>query len=268
MKKAMHFVSSIALASLLAASGPGIPRASAGEGNGKGHEKDVCVYSAHGSDEERAQNAKGGPGSGGGGKQDTCSKTYAKWTGSAIRLFLNTGGWPAAISAATFADCASKAFAEWSCHSGLGEAVVFTTASDAASADITLGWGNLGTTGILGQTTTNYFSGVISHSSIVMNSNQAAFQWTAGPSPSVDGDGCAVEVGNGNTSTNNYDFLSVLTHEIGHSLGVSHPNRRCSSTDHCYPETMFSCTDAEEFMRRALNAGDRLSVSSLYGVQQ
>ena len=261
MRKIAVLGASVVLSALFGTSGPVLAPAAAGEG---GAEKDVCVYSAHGSSAERTQHAKANAGQGG-GKTDTCSKTYARWTKSTISVFLDTGNGPSSIPPATYSDYAAKAFQEWSCHSGLGETTLFSTASSFAAADITLNWGDLGTTGILGQTGTNYFRGVISHSAITMNSNNAAFAWTAGPAPNVDADGCAVQVANGNTTTANYDFLSVLTHEIGHSLGVSHPNRACNTSDQCYPETMFSCTDAEEYMRRALNPGDILSVSSLYG---
>lgn len=254
----------LAAVALLISSVAVVRPASAG-GDGKGSQKDVCVYSAHGSESERTQHARAGGPSGGGGKTDTCSKTYAKWNRASLNLWLDGSGGP--LDAATYDDYARKAFAEWSCHSGLGETVTLVFLSSPTGADITLGWSDLGTTGILGQTTTWYASGVISSSIVQMNTNQGAFLWTAGPSPSIDAGGCAIEAGNGNTNSNYYDFLSVLTHEIGHSLGISHPSRRCSSVDHCYPETMYSCTDAEEYMRRALNPGDVLSVSALYGTQ-
>jgi predicted Zn-dependent protease len=240
-----------------------------GGGDGKGppplEDVDVCVYAAHGSAAEREFHARGGGAGKGGGGQKTCSKTYAKWTKTTLAIYVDSAGTPASIGAANFEAYVVHALAEWACHSGLGESVALTFVGSAASADIVLGWGNLGSTGILGQAATSYFRGVISRSTITMNSNESSFTWTLGPSPSVDGDGCAIEEANGDTSTSNYDLLSVLTHEIGHALGISHPNNKCQSWDHCYPETMYSCTDAEEFMRRALNEGDRAAVGSLYG---
>ena len=238
-----------------------------------GDGRDVCIFTKHGKQSDHAADAKpanpgGGGGGGGGGKVDTCSKTYAKWTVSSLDVYINSSNGPSTIDAATFEAYVQNALNEWACHSGLGETVTLNFVGSSAGAEITVSWGNLGTTGILGQAATSYFGGAISHSDVTMNSNQSAFQWTAGPSPSLDADGCAVEVSNGNTSSNDYDLLSVLTHEIGHSLGVSHPSNRCRSNDGCYSETMYSCTDAEEFMRRALNAGDQLSASTLYGSQQ
>ncbi len=262
-------LSALCAAAFLLVAGPVFAPAAAGAGGGRGHATDTCVYTAHGSAAERTENAKGGAGSGGGGggKQDTCSKTYARWTKSNLNVYLDASGGPGAIDAGTYGAYLGDALTEWACNSGLGESVTITFLASPTGADIAVGWGNLGSTGILGQTTTYYLAGVISSSTVAMNTNQAAFLWTAGPAPALDADGCAVEAANGNTNSSNYDFLSVLTHEIGHSLGISHPNRRCSASDHCYPETMFSCTDAEEFMRRALNPGDVLSVSTLYGSQ-
>ncbi len=235
------------------------------KGKGPPDDVDVCEYAAHGSTAEKARGAGNGTGA---GKVDTCSKTFARWTATSLDVYVNAANGPSAIAGTTFTDFVQKALTEWGCHSGIGESLTLNFVSSPSGAEITVGWGNLGTTGILGQAATSAFKGVISHSDVTMNSNQAAFSWTAGPAPSVDANGCAVEVGNGNTASSSYDLLSVLTHEIGHSLGVSHPSSRCSAGDHCYPVTMYSCTDAEEFMRRALNAGDVLSIKSLYGAQQ
>ena len=140
--------------------------------------------------------------------------------------------------------------------------MTFNFVGSPVGAEITVSWGNLGSTGVLGRASTSFIGNSISHSAITMNNN-AALGWTAGPGPSVDGDDCAVEAAN--AATNLFDFLSVMTHEVGHSLGVAHPNNRCSARDKCYPETMYSCTDSGEYMRRALNPGDQAAIASLYG---
>lgn len=224
---------------------------------------DHCTFSAHGSDAEKENNGKpaGSGGGGGGAKPDkVCGKVFAKWSDSSVTVYVSDSGAPAGMGTALSsftADC----FTEWQCHSGLGVSFV----GNAASADITVTWGNLGAQGILGQTSTSYFGGLINSSAVVMNSNQAAFSWTLGPALSKDGSGCQVEVGNGNTNSSNYDVFSVLLHEIGHAIGISHPTSRCSSRDACYHETMNPCTDAEEYERRALNAGDILAAQQNYG---
>ena len=236
---------------------------------------DQCTCVVHGSaaDEKKKERAKGGnkpdkPGKGGkggggkgGDKEPACAKTYAAWPNQVINVFIDGSGAPAGILESDFELYVMLALTEWSCHSGLGEGPTFDFVSE--DADITIQWGDLGSTGVLGRAVTSFISGTILHSDITMNSNEAAFTWTLGPMPDVDADGCAIEDANG--SVNQYDLLSVMTHEFGHSLGVSHPNNRCNVRDKCYAETMYSCTDAAEFMRRAINPGDRGAIEFLYG---
>jgi hypothetical protein len=256
--------------------GVGAPDAWAGGDDKPRIEVDHCKYlmrsrsadhdhdgQGHGTDAARP--GGGGPGGGGGGKTPSCSKTFAKWSASAIDVYVDDAGAPPTVSPGALSALLQNAIAEWGCSSGIGETPAVNFLGSSSGAEITVRWGNLGTTGILGQAATTYASGVISRSDVTMNSNQSAFFWTEGPSPSLDAGGCAVPVGNGNASSSNYDLLSVLTHEIGHSLGLSHPNNRCRSSDACYAETMYSCTDAEEFMRRSVNAGDAAAISTLYG---
>ena len=78
----------------------------------------------------------------------------------------------------------------------------------------------------------------------------------------MDANGCAVDELNG--AGNAYDFLSVMFHEVGHAIGIAHPHNRCDPADECYPESMNACTDAEEFMRRALNQGDKDAIAANY----
>lgn len=257
--------------------GVGAPDAAAGGDEKARVEVDHCKYlmrsrsgdHAHDEDEhgtEAARPGGGGPGSGGGGgKTPTCAKTFARWTSSAIDVYVDDAGAPSTVSAGALSSLLQNVIAEWDCHSGVGETLAVNFVGSSSGAEITVRWGNLGTTGILGQAATTYAGGVISHSDVTMNSNQSAFLWTEGPSPSLDAGGCAIAVANGNTASNLYDLLSVLTHEVGHSLGLSHPNNRCRSSDACYAETMYSCTDAEEYARRSVSAGDEAAITSLYG---
>jgi matrixin len=225
-------------------------------------QKDLCTCYIHGSTAER-DNERGGPhgaGGGGGKPQKTCSKVFAKWSHS-VAVYVSDAGAPAGFANAlsTYAD---NCYDTWACSSGL----TFSIVNDPGSADIAVGWGDLGSTGILGQTSTSYFNGIIAASNVVMNSNVSSFNWTVGPTQGTDADGCFTETLNGNTASSNYDLLSVLLHEIGHSLGVSHPTSRCSTRDDCYIDTMNPCTDAEEYMRRTLADGDILSIQTNYGL--
>lgn len=259
MRQVVRFASAAALGMAVVA------LAGSSELLAKGHKNKMhrCTFAAHGSDAEK-DNGKGaggsaGGGAGGGKPTKGCSKTFGKWSDGSVTVYVSNANAPSGFSTA-LSDLTSDCFTEWACHSGL----TFSLVGNAADADITVTWSDLGTTGILGQTSTWASGGLISASSVTMNSNQSSFSWTRGPALSKT-NGCENEVGNGNTSSANYDIFSVLLHEIGHSLGVDHPTARCSTRDACYHETMNPCTDAEEYERRALNSGDIQAIQSNYG---
>ena len=260
-----------AVLALLLYAAPSQPPASA---KAKG-ERHSCVYAVHGSAADHARKAKGGnpgkpdkkPPKGGrkGGK--VCGKTFAKWTGTTISVWVDaTTDAPTAALGTALDNFVNEALDEWSCYSALGDDVMFKDAANEDDADITIVWGNLGSTGILGGASTLHVGGEIIDSDVIMNSNQSAFTWIA-PGTSTDANGCQNEVANGDTSTDSIDLFSVLLHEIGHALGIDHPNGACRTKDKCYPETMYSCTDAEEFMRRALNGGDKFAIQQNYGAE-
>ena len=54
------------------------------------------------------------------------------------------------------------------------------------------------------------------------------------------------------------DFENIVTHEIGHSIGMGHPD------DTCTEETMYRFADFGETKKRDLNAGDIAGISELY----
>jgi hypothetical protein len=248
--------------------GPDGSVASADPGAHGPMEHHLCVYTAHGSPAAEAEDARDahgnggghGGGGGGGGPSATCSKTFAKWNKTSLVVHIDSTNEPASLFGSTsFLQYVQHALGQWGCASS---ALSFDVSEGTASgADITVSWGDLGSTGILGQTYTSYSSGIISHSDVTMNTN-SVIVWTVG-GPALDSSGCETVTGTGSGA--DYDFLSVLTHECGHALGVAHPNNRCRSSDSCYPQTMYSCTDTEEWFRRSLDTGDTASITSLYG---
>ncbi|MCH6571241.1 MAG: matrixin family metalloprotease [Thaumarchaeota archaeon] len=67
---------------------------------------------------------------------------------------------------------------------------------------------------------------------------------------SIDPDGAVPE---------HFDFLSVATHEMGHSAGLSHAN------DTCVEETMYPYISHSQDKERSLHAGDIAGIQNLYG---
>jgi hypothetical protein len=54
------------------------------------------------------------------------------------------------------------------------------------------------------------------------------------------------------------DLLNILTHEIGHAMGLGHPS------DSCTEETMFRFADNGETKKQTLEAGDKAGIRALY----
>jgi len=62
-----------------------------------------------------------------------------------------------------------------------------------------------------------------------------------------------------NVAPENFDFLAVATHEMGHSGGLSHAN------DTCTEETMYRYISQGQDKERTLHAGDIAGIKNLYG---
>ena len=58
--------------------------------------------------------------------------------------------------------------------------------------------------------------------------------------------------------TNKMDFENISTHELGHTIGLSHP------ADTCAEESMYRYADYGETIRRDLHAGDIAGAAALY----
>ena len=74
--------------------------------------------------------------------------------------------------------------------------------------------------------------------------NEVDFDWSIDPKGPALGD---------------FDFLSVATHEMGHSAGLSHAN------DTCVEETMYPYISHSQDKERSLHTGDKAGIKNLYG---
>lgn len=91
--------------------------------------------------------------------------------------------------------------------------------------------------------TWGFFSGPPGQRELVewdMVFDQADFDWSGDGSPGT------------------MDFENIAQHELGHALGLSHPD------DSCTEETMFRFASEGETKKRTLNAGDIAGVNHLY----
>ena len=57
---------------------------------------------------------------------------------------------------------------------------------------------------------------------------------------------------------NKMDFANIATHELGHALGLSHPNETCTL------ETMYAFAEDAETIKRDLHDGDIAGVNDMY----
>lgn len=59
-------------------------------------------------------------------------------------------------------------------------------------------------------------------------------------------------------SSDSMDFDNIATHEVGHAVGMGHPDSTCTQ------ETMFAYADNGETIKRDLHTGDIAGVNKLY----
>lgn len=165
---------------------------------------------------------------------------------SARTANVNTSSLPSSLSSSTAASALNAAFGEWG--PGVPATTVALGGSSVTRAKFNgvndIAFGRLGGR-TLAQTTTWYNNQtlVVVESDMIFNLQAPWFQ--AGS----EGSGC--------TSVNAYDFQATATHEIGHTLGLLHPNPGTY-------ETMYYAIGAGELYKRSLGLGDKAGRDLIY----
>jgi len=186
------------------------------------------------------------------GLTDPSSSTVDGYTGwklpSTWTYRLNTGSVPGAISQSEFTILANNSLNTWKATDA--GSVTFTQGANtsvnkaASDSQNIVSWGR--TSGsALATTYTWYYpsTGIVAESDIILNKH-FAWEWS-------DSNSCAWQ--------NYYDAQSILTHELGHWLGLD-DNYLSTFTDN----TMYGYGSATEVKKNTLADGDKSAVNSLY----
>ncbi len=131
---------------------------------------------------------------------------------------------------------------------GVGTTTAVTLVADTGSPDGSneVYFGDVGSEGAIAVTIVWYTIGPPSQRQLVewdQVYDQVDFNWTV----------------NGTSEPTKMDFENIATHELGHSVGLGHPD------DSCTEETMYRFADFGETKKRDLHTGDIAGVNALYG---
>lgn len=165
---------------------------------------------------------------------------------------LNTGSAPSLIGAGGMASAAANAFSAWS-NTSVGSSVSFVRGANTGTSRASLdgqniiSWGRTsGSALAVTYTWYNTSTGVVSEEDTIFNS-KFSWEWT---DQSVHS-GCAYQ--------GYYDAQDILTHELGHWMGLD-DNYDASFTDN----TMYGYGSPTEFKKDTLATGDISAVNTLY----
>lgn len=163
---------------------------------------------------------------------------------------LNKNSVPASVGANNLSAITTNSFHAWS-NTNVGSKVTFTEGSPVYSNKATLdskniiAWGNTSASA-LAITYTWYYpsTGEVAESDTIFNNNYS-WAWSGGSNT------CAV--------SGYYDAQDILTHELGHWMGLG-DNYDTTFADH----TMYGYGSLNEVYKNTLTQGDTTSVNSLY----
>lgn len=163
---------------------------------------------------------------------------------------LNTAGAPSSVGSANFAALASSAFSTWSA-TNVGNKVTFQRGPDTNVSQKGLdgkniiAWGRTSSTA-LAVTYTWYYpsTGLVAEVDTIFNKK---FPWSYSPYST----GCA--------DPNSYDAQNILTHELGHWMGID-DNSNTSFANN----TMYAYGAKGEIKKDTLTTGDITAVNKLY----
>lgn len=170
---------------------------------------------------------------------------------SSVAYNLNVSSVPASISAGNLATFSASSFQVW--QAAAGEKVIFNRGSDtsltrsAYDGKNILAWGRT-SSGALAVTYARYYSstGLVADVDTIMN-KKYVWSWT---DPSTNA--CSLY-------PNTYDAQDILTHELGHWLGL---NDEYSSS--YVDNTMYGYGSKGEIKKNTLTIGDKANLSTIY----
>jgi len=199
---------------------------------------------------------KHNPGGGPGGGGDTKSSCFAflakdaKWKGTPEPWVVNAANSRGLVDTFVFANLAGDII-KW---------------EDAASTQI-LGDGALVSTLLAADTASpdgvneTYFADISSPGAIAVTIVWGIFGGPPFARELVEWDMIIDDVDYDWSSTGEagkMDFENIVTHELGHAVGMGHPDNSCTE------ETMYAFADFGEIKKRTLEAGDIAGVAKLY----
>lgn len=163
---------------------------------------------------------------------------------------LNVGSVPSSVGGSNFVTVANNVFNNWQSTQGK---VTFTRGADTTANKQALDWKNIVSWGrtsgtALAVTYTRYYTatGIVADVDTIMN-QKFPWSWT---DPAINQ--CSLY-------SNTYDSQDILTHEIGHWMGLND-----HYTSAYVDNTMFGYGSQGEVKKDTLTTGDKTGVNSIY----